>query len=329
MKEVFKNIYTFEVTLPKSPLKEINSYVILGNDRNILLDTGYNMPESKEDLINGLKELSLDITDVDVVLTHVHADHTGLVNLFSDAGCKIYAGKICAELTNQMATGEYWDMVDSFRKLYNISDEELSITDNPGYKFKLDHSLTFEILDIGSNLNVGEYSFEIVDLKGHTPGHIGLLEKKHKFLFGADTVLDPITPNITFWTFKYKDILGTYISTLKKVRTMDLDIIFPTHRKIIYNPKERIDELINHHYLRMQEILDSMNEDRTYCVREISSKITWKIKADGWNNFPKPQKWFVAGETMSHIDHLVNLGYISMKEKNGTLFFKKIKNKLI
>ena len=38
MKEVFKNIYTFEVTLPKSPLKAINSYVIKGVDRNLLVD---------------------------------------------------------------------------------------------------------------------------------------------------------------------------------------------------------------------------------------------------------------------------------------------------
>ena len=54
--------------------------------------------------------------------------------------------------------------------------------------------------------------------------------------------------------------------------------------------------------------------------------ITWKIRADNWNEFPKPQKWFATGETMSHAEHLLYTGNLSMQNKNGILYFKKLKN---
>ena len=41
VKEVYKNIYTFQVVLPKSPLKATNIYIIKDRDKNLVLDTGY------------------------------------------------------------------------------------------------------------------------------------------------------------------------------------------------------------------------------------------------------------------------------------------------
>lgn len=326
MKEVFKNIYTFEVTLPKSPLKAINSYVIKGKDRNLLVDTGYNKPESKSDLLEGLSELGLEIKDMDLVITHLHADHSGLVNLFSDTNCKIYASKVDGKFINSMSNDTYWNMMDGFKHLYGVDEDEMTIADNPGYNFKLDHPVEFIELKFGDTLKIDDYEFEVLNLKGHTPGHIGLYDKNHKILFGADTVLDPITPNITFWGFEYPDILGTYFKTLSKLNKMDLKYIFSSHRRIIDNHKERIEELFIHHKNRLQEILDVMDSDKEYTIKELSSMITWKIKADNWNEFPKPQKWFATGETMSHAEHLLYTGNLSMKNKNGILYFKKLKN---
>ncbi|MDO4778931.1 MAG: MBL fold metallo-hydrolase [Tissierellia bacterium] len=329
MQEVFKNVYTFPVVLPKSPLREINSYVILNGDRHILIDTGYNRPESEEALLDGLKSLGLEPKDVDVVITHLHADHTGLVNIFADAGSKIYAGKVDGDLFNTMATGEYWNLLKSFITLYGIQEGEFVIEDNPGFNFKLSRPVKYEVLEIGSIFKVGDFNFEIVDLKGHTPGHIGLLDREKKILFGADTILDPITPNITFWGNNHENILGTYMDTLRMIREWDLDYVFPSHRKIITNHIERIDTLIHHHYLRMQEILDSMEYDKEYTIRDLSSKITWKIKADSWDDFPKPQKWFATGETMSHADCLVHSGHLQVNDSDGTLMFKKLKDRVV
>lgn len=326
MKEILKNIYTFEVTLPKSPLKAINSYVIKGKDKNLLIDTGYNKPESKTDLLNGLKELNLDIENIDLIITHLHADHSGLINLFSDAGCNIYASDVDGKFINSMTDDNYWNMMNGFKNLYGVDEDEMTILDNPGYNFKLDRPVKFLPLSFGEFFKVGDYNFEILDLKGHTPGHIGLYDKENKIIFSADTILDPITPNITFWGFDYPDILGTYFNTLLKLKSLDLKYVFATHRRIIDNHTERIDELFEHHKSRLQEILDVMEKDNEYTIKELSSKITWKIKANNWDDFPKPQKWFATGETMSHAEHLIYTKHLKMQNKNGVLYFKKINN---
>ena len=37
------NIYTIPVPLPNNPLRSLNSYVIKGEDRNLLIDTGFRL----------------------------------------------------------------------------------------------------------------------------------------------------------------------------------------------------------------------------------------------------------------------------------------------
>ena len=54
-----------------------------------------------------------------------------------------------------------------------------------------------------------------------------------KFLFSGDHILNKITPNISFWEFKYEDILGTYLKNLDKVYNIDVNIIYSAHRGII------------------------------------------------------------------------------------------------
>lgn len=329
MQEVFKDVFMFPVSLPNSPLKEINIYVVKGKDRGIVIDTGFNKPESKKDMLDGLSQLGLEPKYLDLVITHLHSDHTGLASMFAKAGSKVYASKIDGDIINESIKKSYWDLMLGFRKLYGMDDDEVDINDHPGYTFKPDEEVDFIDLNPGDVLRVGDYTFDILDLKGHTPGHIGLYDKDHKILFGADTVLDPITPNITDWGDEYDDILGTYMATLEMLKTLDLKVIFPAHRKIIEDHKARIDQLISHHFLRMQEILDSMEFGKGYTIRDISSVISWRIRANGWDDFPRAQKWFATGETMSHAEHLVKLKFLSMRLDKGVYKFSKLKERIM
>lgn len=329
IEEVAKNIYTFSVTLPKNPLKALNVYVVKGEDRTVVFDTGFNAEESKVDLLNGLEALNLKIEDVEVVLTHLHSDHVGLVNLFADAGCKIYAGKVDGQLINEMVTNEYWDNLETLVPLYGMEADEIMTGENPGYKHRLTKTIDYIELEIGEFFEVGDYRFEILDLSGHTPGHLGFYDKEQKILLSADTILDPITPNITFWGFEYPDILNTYVETLYRLKELEIDQALATHRKIITNHVERIDELVLHHDERLQEILDVMAFDEEYTVRDVSAKISWRIRADNWEEFPKSQKWFATGETMAHLHRLVNTGCVEMREEVGCLYFSKVKKEIV
>ena len=71
-------LYRIPVPLPGNPLRELNSYLLTGGERGILIDTGFRQEACRRALFAGLAELGVDRRDVDVVLTHLHSDHAGL-----------------------------------------------------------------------------------------------------------------------------------------------------------------------------------------------------------------------------------------------------------
>ena len=59
--EIIKNVFRIPVPLAGNPLKLLNSYVIKGEDKSLIIDTGFKHPDCRDALINGLRELKIDI----------------------------------------------------------------------------------------------------------------------------------------------------------------------------------------------------------------------------------------------------------------------------
>ena len=89
-----KNLYRIIIPLPNSPLKDLNSYVIKGGDRNLIIDTGFNRTVCYEAMQQGLNELAIDLNRTDFMLTHMHADHTGLVERLATDSSRIFFSRI-------------------------------------------------------------------------------------------------------------------------------------------------------------------------------------------------------------------------------------------
>jgi glyoxylase-like metal-dependent hydrolase (beta-lactamase superfamily II) len=45
IEEIAPNMYRTEIPLPRSPLKWLNSYIVKGGDRFLIIDTGFNREE--------------------------------------------------------------------------------------------------------------------------------------------------------------------------------------------------------------------------------------------------------------------------------------------
>jgi len=93
MEEILPRLYRIVVPLPGNPLKEINSYVLTSDDRNLVIDTGMNRPECKKVLEPGLAELGVDLSKTDFMITHLHADHQGMVSGLIRKGSRAYMGE--------------------------------------------------------------------------------------------------------------------------------------------------------------------------------------------------------------------------------------------
>lgn len=318
--KVYEDIYMIEVILPDNPLKAINSYVIKGENKSLIIDTGFNRKESVDAIFGGLEELGIDVKDTELFITHLHSDHSGMASIFEDAGVNVYASEIDGRMINEMAGIEYWENFEGFKILFDLERDGVTFSDHPGYKYCPKEPIDFTYIKEGKGIQVGKYFFEVIDIPGHTPGHVGLYERSHKLFFGGDHILDKITPNIAFWGFE-ENILATYFNSLAKIYTYDIEYLFSAHRNIIRDHTRRINELMFHHKERLNEIIQILKDGES-TVRDVAAKMHWSIRAKDWEDFPIPQKWFAAGEAMSHLEHLYCIGKLDKDLREGKLYYK-------
>ena len=96
--EVFDEIYRMEIPLPRNPLRAINSYLVRGRDRCLMIDTGMNRPECLEVMRASLKELAVDLDRTDFFVTHCHSDHIGLVSELNTGKSKVFLNPLDAAI---------------------------------------------------------------------------------------------------------------------------------------------------------------------------------------------------------------------------------------
>jgi glyoxylase-like metal-dependent hydrolase (beta-lactamase superfamily II) len=320
--EILPNIYKIEVPLPRSPLKATNSYLIKGRGRNLLIDTGWNREESKKALFTGLAALDVVLEETDILLTHVHADHSGLTAAVATEKSALYCGEIDAELVNATGTTTYWSDISVMFGVYGfpLADLPGAMRAHPGKRYNPGIQQLFTILRGNDVIEVGDYRFTCVETPGHTPGHICLYEPENKILISGDHVLDDITPNITFEK-RTEDPLGHYLHSLDKIDQMDISLVLTGHRRLIDNIHKRIDELKQHHQNRLNEVLDILGTGLRDAY-QIAGKMTWDITAKSWELFPPAQKVFAVGEAVTHLEYLRHIGKVRRIGTNGKMFFE-------
>lgn len=318
--EVYNNIFIQKIPLPNNPLKFLNCYIIKSDEKNIIIDTGFNLKACMDAMLEGIRETGIDLKKTDLILTHNHADHTGLAYEMSSMVNNIYIGEKDSLYLNMQMSGEHWKFLEQTVELFDLKKDKIELNSEETKEFSQGGQFKPILVFEGDILKAGEYSFEVVDVPGHTPGHIGLYEKTHKLFFCGDHILGKITPNISFWGFDM-DILDSFICSLKKVYDYDISHLFSAHGTPVLNYKKRIVELIEHHEERLEEILEII-EHEYKSVRDVAADMAWNTRDNGWENMPPAQKWFAASEAAAHLEHLTWIGKAGKVEKNGILYYK-------
>ncbi len=303
MEEIYKNIYRIPVALPGNPLKELNAYLVRGEGRPLLIDTGFSDEASRRSLFEGLDALSVDASDLDVFLTHFHADHAGLVDVLKNEKNKIFISEADSRAIANELREDHWDYVQRQSLLMGFSSaEELDYKEHPAYLNRAKKAVPCDFLQEGDRLSYGGYNFSVLELKGHTPGHLGLYEKEHELFFAGDHILDRITPNICCWDLDH-DYLGSFLKNLDRVKALRIQRLFPGHRALIGDPGKRIEELHAHHARRLESVRRIL-ADKPSTAYECSSLIKWDFLGGYFLDFPAPQKWFASSEMLAHLQHL-------------------------
>ncbi len=319
-----ENIHRIEVPLPGSPLKALNAYCITGGDRHLLIDTGFNRPECREALDAGLRELGVNKDRLDICLTHLHADHSGLAAGLAGPQTVIWCSAGDGAAINAYALEKDHHTRLARRMLpHGFSTRQLDdlVGAHPGIRFS-PQALDFTVVKDGDELRYGGYVLRVIRVPGHTPDQIVLYEAARKLLFAGDHILGNISPNITRWP-GVPDSLGNYLGSLSAVSRLDVELTLPGHRSLIKDTQGRIKELMQHHERRLDEVLSILAKGPLNAYT-VASRMTWAMRYSSWEDFPTPQKWFATGEALSHLDRLVTLNEVEEQTQDGlALFLRK------
>ncbi len=188
-----------------------NMYLLEGRDSSLLIDAGFGMGNLR-DFVKSLTSKPLIIVN-----THFHPDHTGGDYQFPFVciGAKDmeYAKpflnpKAVQQITSQMLRDTTID--DSLKFPESQVQRTILIPVDDNYVFKL-----------------GDRNVQVINVPGHTPGSIFLLDIKNKTLYTGDNM------QTTWLFFKESLSVGTYMQSLKKLSRIKggYNTLYPGHGK--------------------------------------------------------------------------------------------------
>lgn len=90
---------------------------------------------------------------------------------------------------------------------------------------------------------------------GHARDHLCFLLEEERALFTGDVVLGAGTTVIPD-----DGDLGDYLDSLRRLRRLDIDVIYPAHGPAIRRPHAKIDDYLQHRRLRESQILAGLRE---------------------------------------------------------------------
>ncbi|MBS7623414.1 MBL fold metallo-hydrolase [Candidatus Bathyarchaeota archaeon] len=321
--EIVPDLYRTEIPLPKSPLKWLNSYIVKGRDRCLIIDTGFNREECRNEMNANLQKLGVDLNKTDIYVTHLHVDHIGLAGTLATEDSRVYFNEIEARQVSMMRsdwTGHWQKLLDVYvANGFPADSLRLSMESHPAVRYGLKRDVDFSVVRDGDAVEVGDFHFQCLSTPGHSPGHMCLYEPNRKILVSGDHILFDITPNINYW-LEMDDPLNDYLTSLERVKALDVRVVLPGHRRLMHNLHERIKQLQEHHRDRLNEVLTALKGGAKSAF-QTAPYITWDINAKSWEEFPPAQKWFAFGETLAHLRFLENKGEITSQVQDGRVLY--------
>ncbi len=237
--QITDNIYQIKTRMPFSPTPDVCMYVIKGDDKTAIIDTGIGDRTS----ILAAKKIIGELGGLDLIVnTHEHFDHfAGNVKLKEFTNASVAAHEFAASIIEN-------PMILASKKGKNAYLNVLS---------KLEPTKVDIGLKGGEILDLGSIKLRVIHTPGHAPGHVCLYAEEEKILFSGDHVIGIGTPYVGREGSKNGG-MSDYIKSLENLLDLDLKLLLPAHGPISKKPHQKIKETMEHKLRREKEILNAL-----------------------------------------------------------------------
>lgn len=246
----------------------IASVYLFDDDEPTLVDAG--IAASADQLLDDIAACGVDPSELsNVVLSHVHVDHTGAASDLVDAApdVDVYIHESTAP---HLANPE--GLVDSSKAAMGDHFELM------GEQGPVPEANIVGVPDEGTTIDIGANGLELIHAPGHSPDHVAVWNPERDLLFAAECLglyfqrADQWLPPATLPNFDV-DVIA---DTIDRLETLDPDrIIFPHFGVWPHDPEEaferaktelhRYDERILEYY----EATDSLEETKRAVAEDL------------------------------------------------------------
>lgn len=318
MKVLHDTIHQLTIPTPFA-VGDVHVYLLKG-DVLSLVDAGVRTKEAWEALVLQLKQLGYSPNDIEqLILTHHHPDHIGLVGEFPRAHSIVGHSFNEPWLTkDESFFNRYEQFFKDYFAFFGVPDVYLKYLEQ--MKSELGHlgegSLT-AVIDEGDVLP-GYDQWRVIGTKGHAQSHLSFFREADGSFIGGDHLLAHITPNPVLeppyneGQERPKPLLQ-YRSNLNKCLQLGIQKVYPGHNEVFSN----LDELIPAQ-LKLQE----KRANKVFEMLQVKEQTPFAICQQ---LFPKKfakQLDLTMSETIGQLDFLENEGKILESVKDGILFYQ-------
>jgi len=191
------------------PFYRCNMWHVRGRDRDLLFDTGLGH--------FGLRDHVPLVSEREVtcVASHTHFDHIGSHHEFP--GCCVHH----AEAAILEDPRNAWTCAD------DCATDEMFDRMPEGWhqhRYQVKPAKPERLLAEGDRIDLGDRCFDVIHTPGHSPGGIGLFERKTGIFLSGDIIYDgPLIDDV------YHSVKTDYITTLERLATLPVSVVHGGH----------------------------------------------------------------------------------------------------
>ncbi len=292
-----------------------SAYLIL-DEAVTLVDVGFNGVNSSAFLERGFNTVGVEfgegvkISDVEnIVITHGHGDHFGLLSYEKLKGRTVYMHPLDSHvLFNHQKTYAEW-MEDQL-KLVREAGSDVTLDNFYGDAEWRIYVGDYEIVAVTDGQQIIN-GYKVHHCPGHSLGHICL--GVGPFLLLGDHILSSTTPHQTPKSNWGGAGLEVYLDSLGRASTMGYKLGLPAHEEAIYSIAGRAQEIEAFHHERLRELTEICIEEKN--LEEVTSTYYARhpefIQGDFEGEFAGSNKVLALEEIKAHLEYLLERDVIA------------------